>query len=113
MLLFAATVDAGYTWLAVLAAARTVISLAYLPRVLAPSYFEPLDHRQSRRIQEDEDMPREVDLHEVQRLLGQGAQLVDVMGRKECESSHILGAVHIPCESWLPRHRAGSTPAEP
>jgi len=41
-------------------------------------------------------MPREADLHEVQRLLGQGAQLVDVMERWEFESSHILGAVHIP-----------------
>jgi rhodanese-related sulfurtransferase len=41
-------------------------------------------------------MPREVDRHEVQRLLGHGAQLVDVMGREEYESSHIVGAVHIP-----------------
>lgn len=41
-------------------------------------------------------MPREIDRHEVQRLLGQGAQLVDVMGRKEFEGSHIVGAVHIP-----------------
>jgi len=41
-------------------------------------------------------MPKEVDLHELQGLLGQGAQLVDVMGRKGFESSRILGAVHIP-----------------
>ncbi len=41
-------------------------------------------------------MPREVDRHQVQRLHDQGAQLVDVMGRKEFEGSHILGAVHIP-----------------
>ena len=42
VLLFAATVDAGYTWLAVLAVANSVLSLAYYLRVLAPSYFEPL-----------------------------------------------------------------------
>ncbi|MDP9388481.1 MAG: NADH-quinone oxidoreductase subunit N [Actinomycetota bacterium] len=42
VLLFVATVDAGYTWLAVLAVANSVLSLAYYLRVLAPSYFEPL-----------------------------------------------------------------------
>lgn len=41
-------------------------------------------------------VPREVDRYEVQRLLGQGAQLVDVMGQKDFEGSHIVGAVHIP-----------------
>jgi len=40
-------------------------------------------------------MPREVDRHEVQRLLREGAQLVDVMGRREFEASHIVGAVNI------------------
>jgi len=41
-------------------------------------------------------MPTEIDRHEVQALLRQGAQLVDVMGRTEFEASHIVGAVHIP-----------------
>jgi len=41
-------------------------------------------------------MPREVDRHEVQRLIREGAQLVDVMGRKEFEASHIAEAVNIP-----------------
>ncbi|MDP9020592.1 MAG: NADH-quinone oxidoreductase subunit N, partial [Actinomycetota bacterium] len=40
--LFGAAVDAGYTWLAVLAVANTVVSLAYYLRVIAPAYFEPL-----------------------------------------------------------------------
>lgn len=39
LLLFAATVDAGYTWLAVLAVANTVVSIFYYARVLAPVYF--------------------------------------------------------------------------
>ena len=39
--LFLATMDAGYSWLAVLAVANTVVSLFYYLRVLGPSYFEP------------------------------------------------------------------------
>lgn len=38
--LFLAAIDAGYTWLAVLAVANTVTSLFYYLRVLGPSYFE-------------------------------------------------------------------------
>ncbi len=38
--LFAATIEAGYTWLAVLAAANTVVSVGYYARVLAPMYFD-------------------------------------------------------------------------
>jgi len=40
--LFLAAIDAGYTWLAVLAVANTVASLFYYLRVLGPSYFEAL-----------------------------------------------------------------------
>lgn len=40
--LFGAAIDAGYTWLAVLAVANTVVSLAYYLRIIAPSYFQPL-----------------------------------------------------------------------
>ena len=42
VLLFSVAVDAGYTWLALLAVVNTVVSLAYYLRVLAPSDFEPL-----------------------------------------------------------------------
>lgn len=40
--LFGAAIDAGYTWLAVVAVVNTVVSLAYYLRVVAPSYFLPL-----------------------------------------------------------------------
>jgi rhodanese-related sulfurtransferase len=40
-------------------------------------------------------MPKMIELHEVQRLLGEGAQLLDVMSRKAYEDSHIPGAIHI------------------
>ncbi len=38
--LFAATIDAGYLWLAVLGVGNTVVSLFYYLRVLGPVYFE-------------------------------------------------------------------------
>lgn len=37
--LFGAAIEAGYTWLSVLAVINTVISIAYYGRVLAPAYF--------------------------------------------------------------------------
>jgi NADH-quinone oxidoreductase subunit N len=41
--LFGAAIDAGYTWLAVLAVANSVLSLAYYLRVLAPAYLDLRD----------------------------------------------------------------------
>ncbi|MFV1986916.1 MAG: proton-conducting transporter membrane subunit, partial [Gemmatimonadota bacterium] len=38
--LFAATIEAGYAWLAVLAVANTVVSLFYYARFMGPVYFE-------------------------------------------------------------------------
>lgn len=40
LVLFGATIEAGYTWLAVLAVVNTVVSVAYYARVLAPMYFD-------------------------------------------------------------------------
>src|SRR5690606_19508639 len=40
--LFAAAIDSGYGWLAVLGAINTVVSIAYYARVLAPMYFDDL-----------------------------------------------------------------------
>jgi NADH-quinone oxidoreductase subunit N len=37
--LFTAAIDAGYSWLAVLAVINTVVSIAYYVRVIAPMYF--------------------------------------------------------------------------
>ena len=41
--LFAATIDAGYVWLAVLAVVNSVVSLFYYLRVLGPAYFVEAD----------------------------------------------------------------------
>jgi NADH-quinone oxidoreductase subunit N len=38
--LVGAAIDAGYGWLALVAAVNSVISLAYYARVVAPMYFE-------------------------------------------------------------------------
>jgi rhodanese-related sulfurtransferase len=40
-------------------------------------------------------MPKTIDLKGVQRLSAEGAQLLDVMSRKEYEDSHLPGAIHI------------------
>ena len=40
-------------------------------------------------------MPKMIELEEVQRLIGDGAQVLDVMSRGEYEDSHLPAAVHI------------------
>jgi rhodanese-related sulfurtransferase len=40
-------------------------------------------------------MPNMIELEEVQRLVGGGAQLLDVMSQSEYEDSHLPGAIHI------------------
>lgn len=42
LLLFLVAIEVGYTWLAVVAAINTVISIFYYVRVLAPAYFDEL-----------------------------------------------------------------------
>ena len=39
---------------------------------------------------------REIDREEVRRLLDEGAQLVETLGREEYEEEHLPGAVSIP-----------------
>lgn len=41
-------------------------------------------------------MPSNVDRNQVQQLLKEGAQLLDVLGAKEFEASHLAGARNIP-----------------
>jgi rhodanese-related sulfurtransferase len=40
-------------------------------------------------------MPKMIELEEAQRLIGEGAQALDVMSRSEYEDSHLPGAIHI------------------
>jgi rhodanese-related sulfurtransferase len=39
---------------------------------------------------------RDVDRHEVQRLLENGAQLVEVLPKEEYEEEHLPGAINLP-----------------
>ena len=41
-------------------------------------------------------MPRNVDREGVERLIAEGAQLVDVLPGKEFEDEHLPGAINIP-----------------
>ena len=41
-------------------------------------------------------MPKGIDRNEVQRLLSEGAQLVEVLPREEYEEDHLPGAIHLP-----------------
>jgi rhodanese-related sulfurtransferase len=41
-------------------------------------------------------MPQGIDRDEVQRLLSEGAQLVEVLPREEYEEDHLPGAIHLP-----------------
>ncbi len=40
-------------------------------------------------------MPKMIELDEAQRLIADGAQVLDVMSRGEYEDSHLPGAIHI------------------
>ena len=40
-------------------------------------------------------MPKMIQLEEVQRLIGEGAQVRDVMSRSEYDDSHLPGALHL------------------
>ena len=41
-------------------------------------------------------MPTVIDIDAVQRMVGEGAQLVEVLPEKEYGAEHILGAINIP-----------------
>ncbi len=44
-------------------------------------------------------MPTAIDRDEVQRLLAEGAQLVEVLPRPEFEEEHLPGAINIPLKT--------------
>jgi len=44
-------------------------------------------------------MPTKIDRDEVQRLLAEGAQLVEVLPEEEYEDEHLPGAINIPLKA--------------
>lgn len=53
-------------------------------------------------------MPRQLfSVDEVKQLIGEGAQLVDVLGRDDFEHSHLPGAINIPLKELTEASAAG------
>jgi rhodanese-related sulfurtransferase len=51
-------------------------------------------------------VPKGIDRNEVQRLLSEGAQLVEVLPREEYEEEHLPGAMHMPLR-WIETEARG------
>jgi rhodanese-related sulfurtransferase len=58
-------------------------------------------------------MPRSIDREGVRRMLAEGAQLVEVLPRKEYEEQHIAGAINLPLRELDSESAAKLDPARP
>lgn len=58
-------------------------------------------------------MPHPIDRHDVQRLLADGAQLVEVLPATEYEEEHVPGARNIPLKELDRRARVELDPSRP
>jgi rhodanese-related sulfurtransferase len=58
-------------------------------------------------------MPRDIDRDELQRLVDEGAQLVEVLPREEYEEWHLPGAILIPLRKIDAQAREKLDPARP
>jgi rhodanese-related sulfurtransferase len=58
-------------------------------------------------------MPRDVDRQEVQRLLRDGAQLVEVLPPEEYDEEHLPGAINIPLRRIDPEAPTRLDPRRP
>lgn len=58
-------------------------------------------------------MPTTIDLHETQRLLAAGAQLVEVLPAEEYAEAHLPGALNIPLKELDRSRVAQLDPARP
>jgi rhodanese-related sulfurtransferase len=52
-------------------------------------------------------VPKSVDYHEVQRLVAEGAQLVEVLPQREYDEEHLPGAINIPLKEFRGENLAG------
>ena len=58
-------------------------------------------------------MPRAIDRRDVQRLMGEGAQVVEVLPKEEFEEDHLPGAISLPLRSLETEAKATLDPAKP
>ena len=56
-------------------------------------------------------MPREIHRDEVQRLMAEGAQIVEVLPREEYEEDPLPGAVHLPLRRLETEARSALDPS--
>jgi rhodanese-related sulfurtransferase len=58
-------------------------------------------------------MPQAIDRDEVQRLLSEGAQLVEVLPREEFDEEHLPGAINMPLRKVESEARTRLDPSRP
>ena len=58
-------------------------------------------------------MPTEIGREDTQRLVAEGAQLVEVLPQEEFDEQHLPGAIHIPLRKIDPGVRASFAPDRP
>jgi rhodanese-related sulfurtransferase len=58
-------------------------------------------------------MPQAIDRDEVQRLLSEGAQLVEVLPREEFDEEHLPGAINMPLRKIESEARTRLDPSRP
>jgi len=58
-------------------------------------------------------MPQAIDRKDVQRLMREGAQVVEVLPREEFEEDHLLGAISLPLRRLETEAKDRLDPAKP
>jgi rhodanese-related sulfurtransferase len=58
-------------------------------------------------------MPTSIGREDVQRMVAEGAQLVDVLPQEEFDVQHLLGAIHLPLRKIDAGVRASLDPQRP
>ena len=58
-------------------------------------------------------MPTQIGREDVRRLVREGAQLVEVLPKKEFDEQHLPGAIHLPLRNIDARVRASLDPGRP
>ena len=66
-------------------------------------------------------MPTDIGREDVERLVAEGAQLVEVLPKEEFDAEHLPGAIHLPLRkieggaraAWIPRGPSSSTAGTP
>ncbi len=58
-------------------------------------------------------MPQAIDRKDVERLIGEGAQVVEVLPKEEFEEDHLLGAISLPLRNLETEAKDRLDPAKP